>query len=329
MTNITSGLVRTLLGLTIALVTPAALQAQDVMRLGHNRTWSNTALILGIANGDFSRFGVTVVEHEFTTPADIITAIASGDLDVGTAPGGNLFTAVGRGVKAKAVAVAQGRNNPPIAFTVRSDSGINTVADLRGKTIAVNNYGGTHDIYLRYWLEHGGLDPKKDVNIITVPVPAMVPSLLKGQIDMAPMASFDQVILSHRYSGQTKTLFSYDDVVISALGNSDNNGLLLAMSDDLIAKRRDVATRFMQGYVQAVRATNADPKKAVQQWAAVVGNDMLKNLDGPPAVPDDGRIYTKALQFDADLTHRFGYLKAPIDVQSLIDNRLVDAAQPR
>ena len=28
----------------------------------------------GLANGDFSQFGVKVVEHEFTTPADIITA---------------------------------------------------------------------------------------------------------------------------------------------------------------------------------------------------------------------------------------------------------------
>src|SRR5262249_31882062 len=206
------------------------------------------------------------------------------------------------------------------------DGGINTVADLRGKTIAVNNYGGTHDIYLRYWLEHAGLDPKKDVNIVTVPVPAMGPSLIKGQIDIAPRASVGQGILNYGYPGKTKTLFSYDDIVMSALGSRDNNGLLLAMSDDLIAKRRDVATRFMQGYIQAVRATNADPKKSVQEWATVVGNDMLKSLSGPPALPDNGEIYTEALQFDADLTYRFGYLKAPIDVRSLIDNSLVDAA---
>ena len=46
-----------------------------------------------------------------------------------------------------------------------------------GKTAGVNNYGGNYDIYLRYWLKHNGLDPEKDVKILIVPVPAMVPSL--------------------------------------------------------------------------------------------------------------------------------------------------------
>ena len=82
----------------------------------------------------------------------------------------------------------------------------------------------------------------------------------------------------------------------------------------------------MKGFIRAIRATNADPKKAVAEWASVVGNDMLRNLAGPPTVPDDGKIYPASLQFDADLTYQYGYLKTPIDVNSVVDNSIVDAA---
>jgi NitT/TauT family transport system substrate-binding protein len=300
--------------------------AEDIVRLGHNRTWSNTALILGLANGDFSKVGIKVVEHEFATPADIITGIASGDLDMGTAPAPNLFAAIAHGVKVKAVSVVQGRNNPPIAYMVRTDSGIDKVADLRGKTAGVNNYGGNYDLYLRFWLRHNGLDPERDVKIIIVPVPAMVPSLINKQIDIAPIASFDRVILNQRYPGQTRTLFDYDDVLKAGTGNINGNTLVLVMADDFIAKHRDVAVRFMEGYIRAIDATNADPKKAVVEWAHVVGNKMLMDLNGPPALPENGKIYPASMKFDADLAYQFGYLKAPIDTHAVVDNSIVDAA---
>lgn len=311
--------------LAAALVASSA-HAEDIVRLGHNRTWSNTALILGLANGDFSKFGIKVVEHEFATPADIITGIASGDLDMGTAPATNLFAAVEHGVKVKAVSVVQGRNNPPIAYMVRTDSGIDKVADLRGKIAGVNNYGGNYDLYLRYWLKRNGLDPEKDVKITIVPVPAMVPSLINKQIDIAPIASFDRVILNQRYPGQTKTLFDYDDVLKAGTGKTDANTLVLVVSDDFIAKHRDVAVRFMEGYVRAIEATNADPKKAVVEWAHVVNNKMLMNLAGPPTLPENGKIYPASLKFDAGLAYQFGYLKTPIDTRAVVDNSIVDAA---
>lgn len=316
---------RVLVGLVVAMAV-SSVHAQDIIRLGHNRTWSNTALILGLANGDFSKFGIKVVEHEFTSPADIITGIASGDLDAGTAPAGNFFAAVTRGVKVKAVSVVQGRNNPPIGYTVRADSAINTVADLRGKIAGVNNYGGNYDIYLRYWLKRNGLDPEKDLKIIIVPVPAMVPSLINRQVHIVPIASFDRVILDQRYPGQTRTLFDYDDVLKAGTGNVDNNTLLLVMADDFIAKRREVATRFMKGYISAIRSTNADPKKAVAEWASVVGNAMLRNLAGPPTIPNDGKIYPASMQFDADLAYEYGYLKTQVDVHAIVDNSIADAA---
>ena len=40
--------------------------------------------------------------------------------------------------------------------------------------VAMTFPGGTHDLWIRYWLAAGGIDPDKDVSTITVPPPQMV-----------------------------------------------------------------------------------------------------------------------------------------------------------
>ncbi len=42
---------------------------------------------------------------------------------------------------------------------------------------AVTFPGGTHDLWLRYWMAAGGIDPDKDVQTITVPPPQMVANM--------------------------------------------------------------------------------------------------------------------------------------------------------
>lgn len=43
--------------------------------------------------------------------------------------------------------------------------------------------GGTHDMWLRYWLAAGGIDPNKDVSTIVVPPPQMVANMKVGNMD--------------------------------------------------------------------------------------------------------------------------------------------------
>ncbi|MHC1550482.1 CmpA/NrtA family ABC transporter substrate-binding protein [Phyllobacterium sp. K27] len=43
--------------------------------------------------------------------------------------------------------------------------------------------GGTHDLWLRYWLAAGGIDPDKDVDTIVVPPPQMVANMKVGTMD--------------------------------------------------------------------------------------------------------------------------------------------------
>jgi nitrate/nitrite transport system substrate-binding protein len=54
-----------------------------------------------------------------------------------------------------------------------------------GKSVkaAMTFPGGTHDLWLRYWLAAGGIDPDKDVETITVPPPQMVANMKVGTMD--------------------------------------------------------------------------------------------------------------------------------------------------
>ncbi len=44
--------------------------------------------------------------------------------------------------------------------------------------------GGTHDLWIRYWLAAGGIDPDKDVSTIVVPPPQMVANMKVGNMDV-------------------------------------------------------------------------------------------------------------------------------------------------
>jgi nitrate/nitrite transport system substrate-binding protein len=49
--------------------------------------------------------------------------------------------------------------------------------------VAVTFPGGTHDLWMRYWLAAGGIDPDKDVSVIVVPPPQMVANMKVGTMD--------------------------------------------------------------------------------------------------------------------------------------------------
>jgi nitrate/nitrite transport system substrate-binding protein len=49
--------------------------------------------------------------------------------------------------------------------------------------VAMTFPGGTHDVWVRYWLAAGGIDPDKDISLITVPPPQMVANMKVGNMD--------------------------------------------------------------------------------------------------------------------------------------------------
>jgi len=48
---------------------------------------------------------------------------------------------------------------------------------------AVTFPGGTHDLWMRYWLAAGGINPTKDASLIVIPPPQMVSNMKEGQME--------------------------------------------------------------------------------------------------------------------------------------------------
>src|SRR6516162_8388640 len=68
-------------------------------------------------------------------------------------------------------------------FFVLKDSPIKTIADLKGRKIAINAYGSAVDLVLRVVLKKTGLDPKKDVQIVEVNFPNMASAIRVKRVD--------------------------------------------------------------------------------------------------------------------------------------------------
>jgi nitrate/nitrite transport system substrate-binding protein len=49
--------------------------------------------------------------------------------------------------------------------------------------VAITFPGGTHDLWMRYWLAAGGIDPNSDVSVIPVPPPQMVANMKVGNME--------------------------------------------------------------------------------------------------------------------------------------------------
>ncbi len=63
--------------------------------------------------------------------------------------------------------------------------------------------GGTHDLWIRYWLAAGGIDPDKDIETIVVPPPQMVANMKVGTMDCFCVGEPWNLQLVHQGIGYT------------------------------------------------------------------------------------------------------------------------------
>jgi NitT/TauT family transport system substrate-binding protein len=60
---------------------------------------------------------------------------------------------------------------------------IRAIRDLKGRTVAVPDLGGSQHVFLASMVAYVGLDPRKDINWVTHPHAESVPLLAEGKID--------------------------------------------------------------------------------------------------------------------------------------------------
>ena len=136
---------------------------------------------LGIANGDFEKATGTKIDfRKFNSGGEIFAAIASGDVQVGYVGSSPYAAATSRGLDVKAFYLAS-ISGTDEALVVRNGSGINTVADLKGKKLAAAPVSTDH-YQLLALIKSQGLS-EKDVQLFAIPQPEIVAAYNRGDID--------------------------------------------------------------------------------------------------------------------------------------------------
>ena len=134
-----------LLVAAIALIGAGAARANEQIHVGkaQGTAWTFLPVDIGIAQGFFAKLGLDIDSADLGGDAKVQQALASGSIDIGLGSGPGLAF-VAKGSPAIGVAAFAG---PPrnISAIVLEDSPIKTIADLKGKLIAVSSVGSLSD----------------------------------------------------------------------------------------------------------------------------------------------------------------------------------------
>lgn len=142
-------------------------------------TWKTAQTIQPFFYQEFLAKGDVVTVFPFTNPADQKTALLAGSLDM---TGTTLAHAIQSAVMGQPVVVVASLCNKCSALVVRKDGPVQTVADLKGRTIGYVP-GTMHEILLRELLSRNQLSPDKDVTLVRVDFFDMGTALAQGSID--------------------------------------------------------------------------------------------------------------------------------------------------
>ncbi|WP_395056752.1 CmpA/NrtA family ABC transporter substrate-binding protein [Polaromonas sp.] len=149
------------------------------------------ASVLGIDK----KYGVTIIPTKEASWAGVRDKLVSGELDMAHSLYGLIYGVhLGTSGPKKDMAVLMTLNQNGQAITLSkklADKGAVDAASLakvmaaekREYTYAQTFPTGTHAMWLYYWLASVGVNPMKDVKVITVPPPQMVANMRVGNMD--------------------------------------------------------------------------------------------------------------------------------------------------
>lgn len=271
----------------------------------------NGTSLLAIAEdqGLWDKYGLNVTTQNFTNGPLQIQALGTGDLDFGyIGPGAVWLPASGQ---AKIVAL----NTLGQADRVVAQPGIDSIEDLRGKTVAFPE-GTSGDMILTLALEEAGMT-KDDINAVPMEPAAIVAALSSKQVDGA----------GFWYPALATVKQQVPDLVELA-ENSDFEETVafptaFVAGNDVVADEPEKVDRVLKALRDAIayRADNVD--EAIQltadfnaldpaQVEADAGNVQILSLEELDQLTEDGTIDTW-LSGMVDYFLQAGKLTEPVD----------------
>lgn len=253
--------------------------AEPPLRVGFFANVTHGQALMGKQTGAFEKMvGRPVDWKVFNAGPTAMEALIAGALDiayVGPNPAVNAYFRS----KGKALRIVAGAASGGAGLVVRSDSGIRSAADLKGRRVASPEFGNTQDVALRTWLKAKGLTPGKDVQVLPTKNPDILMLFRQKQVDAAWVP---EPWLS-RLMGEAGGTLLLDERGLWPKGEFTT--AVVVVRADFLAKNRDLVKRFLSAHVELTEWTKKEPAKARAalntEYGAITRKPMPdKLLDG-------------------------------------------------
>jgi NitT/TauT family transport system substrate-binding protein len=254
-----------LCGLMASLLAANAAQAQDkvTFRLNWLLYGFHTPFYLGLERGYYKDEGIdlTIGEGQGSVRA-VQTVGAKGDM-FGLADGGSVVAGVSKGAPVKAVMAVT--NSSPYSLAVRTDSGIKTLKDVEGKTIATAP-GEAGLQLLPALFARNNVDIDK-VKILRVEGAGKMVAVAEKRAE-GLMAGLDNQSLTLPKEGVPLIDFAYSKY------GTNTVGLTIFTNTDVIRENPDLVRRFVKATVRSFDAAIKDPEASIK-----AGQKMKADLE--------------------------------------------------
>jgi ABC-type nitrate/sulfonate/bicarbonate transport system substrate-binding protein len=210
----------------------------------------------------------------FRSGGQRMTAFQAGQLDALTASTTGVLFAASKGVPL-VVPVSMARESTKTfstSYLALKDSDV-SLTNLKGKTIGINGYRTSIELYARIAVAKAGLDPDRDVKWLVVPLPQMGEALRQKKIDLGVFPTLFAFLALE--SGTFRTIF--DSAGISGIEEEFD----VAFNRDFVKKHPDVVRAFVSDFVAVTKYFEEHPKEA------------RKSLLDAKIVQIDPKIYLK------------------------------------
>lgn len=212
-------------------------------------------------------------------------------------------------------------------FYVREGE-IESIEDLKGKTVAVNALGSTIDAAIQAQLLKADMKPNRDFQVVEVRFPSMLAALESKKVDLTVLVQPFNFIAQKK--GKFRELFSMND----ALGPTET--LNWIGRGEWIEKNRAVVVDFLEDNLR-FRRWLLDPKNRAEALAIVekVTKRPAKNYEDWLFTKGDNyrdplaRPATERLQKNINDLHKLGIVPTTIEVKKHVDASLVEEAAKR
>jgi NitT/TauT family transport system substrate-binding protein len=309
----------------------------DEVKIGTPLVISDAPIVIAEHKGYCREQGIRTNVINLVTGSQMVAPLGAGQIDIAAAAtSAGLFNAAARGIGLRIVA-DKGSNLPGYAYVsllVRKelvDSGkFTTLKDLKGVRVAEPGKGGSTGSTVNQALKSVGLGYDEVTHVYNMGFPEMVTALKNGAIDAAitpePFNTFarDEGI-AVRFPSDA--FYPRQTIAVVLYGN------------EFMAKRPQVAHRFMVAYLQGVRFYNdaiRDGHFAGPRAAELIDLLVKETRYKDPAlykkvVPNgcdpDGRVDRPSLDTDLAFYRANKFVENDtIGVADVVDDSFVDAA---